>query len=69
MQTKKGSLTESLTNTFSGTALSLGISQLYFWSLGIPFPLYQNIILTTILTIVSIGRGYAVRRLFNMRST
>ena len=66
-QNKKQSLTETIISTFIGLAVSL-ITQI------VVFPLYnldvsfnQNIQITIIFTIVSIARGYLVRRYFNKK--
>ena len=78
MQSKRHSIVESLTNTFVGLFLSLGISQL-FWEFEIPIQRYiwagfewhintaSNIYVTIVLTIVSILRGYVLRRWFNKK--
>lgn len=68
MQTKKYSLIESITNTFVGFIVSLLIQLIIYPTMGIPVTFSQNIIITFIFTIVSILRGYIVRRMFN-RST
>lgn len=67
-QTKKQSLKETVISTFIGLAVSL-ITQI------VVFPLYnlevsfnQNIQITIIFTIVSIVRGYFVRRYFNKKN-
>lgn len=64
-QSKKQSLKETVISTFIGLAVSL-ITQI------VVFPLYdlevsfnQNIQITIIFTVVSILRGYLVRRYFN----
>lgn len=66
-QTKRQSLKETVISTFIGLAVSL-IAQI------VVFPLYnlevsfnQNIQITIIFTIVSIVRGYFVRRYFNKK--
>jgi len=67
-QSKKQSLTETVISTFIGLAVSL-ITQI------VVFPLYdmevsfnQNIQITIIFTVVSIARGYLVRRYFNKKN-
>lgn len=77
-QTKRQSMIESLLNTISGMILGFVISQLahvfapwiqryiysgFVWNLSIE----SNIIMTVILTLVSICRGYAWRRYFNKK--
>lgn len=78
MQSKRHSLIESCANVTSGVIIAFGISQLaqwfepqiqqYIWkdftwhiSAG------SNAVMTVILTIISIVRGYAWRRHFNRR--
>lgn len=67
MQSKKQSLIETVTSTLIGLAVS-------FLTQIIVFPLYnlevnftQNLQITLIFTVVSIARGYFVRRIFNKR--
>lgn len=67
MQNRKTSLAESLTNTFSGMGISFLIQIIIFPIMDIPVKLHQNIIITLIFTIASIGRGYIVRRLYNKK--
>jgi len=65
MQSKKYSLAESLTNTFAGLMVSFCIQLIIYPIMGIPVRLSQNVIITFVFTIASIGRGYIVRRVFN----
>lgn len=73
MQSHRQSVVESLTNTFVGLFLSFGVTQLLaFLSPMIPgvelvITLETNALLTAILTVVSIARGYCIRRFFNRR--
>lgn len=78
-QSKRHSMIESCANVTSGVIIAFGISQLahwfepqikaYIWS-GFEWKISvgSNIIMTVILTIVSILRGYAWRRHFNRRT-
>ncbi len=78
MQSKRHSMIESLANVFSGMVIAFIISQLahefeseikqYIWK-GFEWKVSagSNVIMTIILTIVSISRGYAWRRHFNRR--
>lgn len=78
MQSKRHSIIESFTNVFSGMLLAFLISQLahifeaeiqqYVWS-GFEWNISvsSNIIMTVMLTVVSVIRGYAWRRFFNAR--
>lgn len=79
MQTKRHSIIESCANVFSGMAIAFIISQLahefeqqiqqyiwkeFVWNVSVK----SNLLMTTLLTMVSIVRGYAWRRHFNARS-
>lgn len=68
MQSKRQSLIETVTSIFIGLAVS-------FLTQIIVFPIYnlevnfsQNLQITLIFTIVSIARGYFVRRIFNKKN-
>jgi hypothetical protein len=65
MQSKTLSLIEAITSTFTGFFVSICIQLILFPIMGIPVSLSQNFLITSIFTIASILRGYAVRRLFN----
>jgi len=69
MQSKYQSLIETVISTFIG----LGVS---FLTQIIVFPMYnlevnfsQNLQITAIFTVVSLLRGYVIRRIFNKRLT
>lgn len=63
MQSKKQSLKETLTNTFTGMAGSFAITML---CLQVFTDQYAIAVSTTVLcTLWSIGRGYTIRRYFN----
>jgi hypothetical protein len=67
MQTRKGSLVESLAGTAIGFIISLLVWQFIvrpWWHLQTSF--VENLEITTLFTVVSIARGYFVRRMFNM---
>lgn len=78
-QSKRHSIIESCANVFSGMIIAFAISQLahwfepqikaYVWS-GFEWKtsVGSNAIMTTVLTIVSILRGYVWRRHFNGRT-
>jgi hypothetical protein len=65
MQKRKYSFIESITNTAVGFLISLGIQILIYPALDITVSLQQNLLITTIFTIASIGRGYILRKIFN----
>ena len=66
MQSRRRSLTEAITNTVVGFIISLLIQMLIYPMMDIPVRFEQNLIITTIFTLASIGRGYVLRRLFNL---
>jgi hypothetical protein len=65
MQNKKYSFIEAITNTFTGLVVSFIIQLIIYPVMGIPVRLSQNVIITLVFTLASIGRGYIVRRFFN----
>lgn len=67
MQTKTLSILESITQTVAGFVISLGIQLLIYPALNIQVTLSQNITITSIFTLASIGRGYVIRRIFNKK--
>ncbi len=66
-QTKKQSLIESLTNTAIGFLISLGSTFIIFPLVGFESSVSKNIIVTLFFTVVSILRGYVIRRYFNRK--
>lgn len=69
MQTKTQSLIESTTNTMIGFGVALATQLVVFPCFGIKVSLSDNILIGSIFTLVSILRGYLVRRLFNRMAT
>ena len=65
MQNKKQSLIESIAQTIIGLGTSIIIQAVLYPILGIPVSLTQNLIITAVFFVVSIVRGYVVRRIFN----
>ena len=65
MQTKKLSIIEAVSNTVIGLLTSFCIQLLIYPFLNIEVSINQNIFITFVFFIVSILRGYIVRRLFN----
>lgn len=68
-QTKLHSIIESITQTIIGLGTSILIQVVLYPILGIPVTFTQNLIITAVFFVVSIARGYFVRRLFNKNST
>lgn len=67
MQTKKHSIIESITQTIIGLGTSILIQVILYPIMGIPVTFSQNLIITTVFFIVSIIRGYFVRRYFSKK--
>jgi hypothetical protein len=65
MQTCTQSLFETLVNTAIGYLISLATTVVVFPLLGINVPMHTNLAVVSIFTIVSIARGFALRRFFN----
>ena len=66
-QKKIISLIESVTNTSIGFTVSLCLQLIIYPIMGIPVTFGQNIVITIVFTVVSVLRGYVVRRWFNGR--
>jgi len=64
-QSKRGSLLETLTNTVIGLAVSAVANAIVFPRFGFHVSGAQNVEITVIYTLISIGRGYCVRRMWN----
>ena len=65
IQKKKNSLIESTINTVIGLLTSFIIQIVLYPMLNIDVTINENIIITLVFFVVSIFRGYLVRRLFN----
>ena len=63
-QTKRKSLIESIIQTIIGLGTSILIQVILYPLIGIPVTFSQNLIITTVFFVVSIVRGYFVRRIF-----
>lgn len=66
-QSKFSSFIEACINTAIGFMTTLVLAPVVYPLFGHAFTLAQNLGITAIFTIVSIFRGYAVRRWFNSR--
>ena len=64
-QTKQKSLVESIIQTIIGLGTSILIQVILYPMMGIPVTFSQNLIITLVFFIVSIIRGYFVRRIFD----
>jgi hypothetical protein len=67
MQTKKESFIESASNTAVGFLVSYASTFLIFPLMGFNSSGTQNLIITIYFTLVSILRGYVIRRYFNKK--
>lgn len=64
-QTKKHSIFESITNTIIGLLTTLIFSPVIYGLVGIKYTYSQLGMATVLFTILSIIRGYIIRRFFN----
>jgi len=64
-QSKIQSIIESVIRTIIGLVTSILIQLILYPIMGIPVSFKQNLIITFVFFIVSIIRGYLVRRFFN----
>ena len=69
MQSRLGSLVESLTNVAVGLVISLLSQIVIFGAYGIHLTLGDNVMITVWFTVVSVVRSFAIRRYFNRRRT
>lgn len=63
-QTKKASFIEIYISTVIGYVIAVATQAIVFPWFGLDVPLSHNLLIGVIFTIVSVARGYAVRRLF-----
>jgi hypothetical protein len=68
MQTKKQSFIESLTNTAIGFTISFISTFGIFPLVGLHTSAQQNLLITVYFTLISILRGYVIRRWFNKKA-
>jgi len=66
-QTKQKSFIESVIQTIIGLGTSILIQVILYPMMGIPVTFSQNLVITAVFFIVSIIRGYIVRRYFNTK--
>jgi hypothetical protein len=64
-QTRRQSLIETVVGVAIGFALSMVASVIVYPLFGHSFTLAQNAGITVVFTVLSIARGYGVRRFFN----
>lgn len=66
-QTRLGSLIEATMNTAIGLLINLGAQRVVFPLFGFDPNFSTNLAIAAIFTVISIARGYIVRRFFNAR--
>lgn len=66
-QTRIGSLIEALFNTCIGLVISVIANQVIFPQFGFHPSVGENVAISAIYTVISIVRGYCLRRWFNAR--
>lgn len=64
-QSKRSSILEALVNTFVGLIITIAVSPLIYYSIGVKMSLPQMSGATLLFTFVSIARNYIIRRWFN----
>lgn len=64
-QSKFDSFIEALFNTAIGLVIAMVATQGICYAYDIPMSLHSNFILTFWMTVISVVRSFAVRRLFN----
>ena len=64
-QSREASILEAVAGTASGFLLSIWVQMLIFPALGHDLSLAENLLVSAVFTVVSLLRGYAVRRVFN----
>ncbi|EOX1532367.1 hypothetical protein ACPD0D_000140 [Vibrio cholerae] len=67
MQSKKQSLLESLCNVLVGYIVALISQLLIFPMFDVNLKLEENRMISAYFTLISIGRSYSLRRLFNRK--
>ena len=65
MQSRKMSFVEAVTNVIVGFALAVLTQMLVFPMFGIAVLFNQHVSIAAIFTLVSLARGYLLRRVFN----
>jgi len=66
-QTKLGSFIEAIINTMIGFAINYTANLCIFPLFGMHISLSDNLLLGMIYTVISVVRGYVIRRFFNAK--
>lgn len=64
-QTRRGSAVEAVANVLIGYGIAVAAQVAIFPLFGVNLPLHDNLAIGALFTVVSLVRGYALRRLFN----
>ena len=64
-QSRRHSLAETITNVAVGFVVSLAITAWLLPAMGHQVTVTENVLMTSVFTVASVIRGYALRRLFN----
>ena len=65
-QSRKMSAFEAVFSTAAGFGISLAAAPVVYPLFGHSFTMAQNVGITIVFTFISLARGYAVRRVFNL---
>jgi hypothetical protein len=65
MQSRKHSLLESVANTVTALIITMGVLPLVNWICGVEMNWQQLTAHVGLMTLVSVGRNYIIRRVFN----
>jgi hypothetical protein len=67
MQTRLGSFVEAAAQTLIGYVINLGVQLVLYPIFGAKFTIGQNLLIGCVFMVVSIVRGFVLRRWFNAR--
>ena len=67
MQTRTGSFVEASAQTLIGYVINLGVQLVLYPVMGATFTFGQNLLIGCVFMVVSIVRGFVLRRWFNAR--
>ena len=65
-QSRRGSMLEAGANVAIGYGVAVAAQVVIFPWFGVNIPLSDNLLIGAAFTVVSLARGYAIRRLFNL---
>ncbi len=65
MQTRWLSFLEACINTAFGFSIQVSAQYALFWLMSVPITHGQFWLFTVVMTVLSVGRGFVIRRIFN----